>query len=86
MFSTANVRRLLSIAMATTFESACQCGSTKRAWAPKIEVPTTDGRALLRIPQGTKNGQKFRLREKFVLNSGAENGETRSCRWPYKLR
>ena len=51
----------------------------------KIEVPTTDGRAL-RIPQGTKNGQKFRLREKGVLNSGAENGETRSCRWPYKLR
>lgn len=35
----------------------------------KIEVPTIDGRALLRIPQGTKNGQKFRLREKGVLNS-----------------
>ena len=27
------------------------------------------GRALLKIPQGTKNGQKFRLREKGVLNS-----------------
>ena len=35
----------------------------------KIEVPTIDGRALLRIPQGTKNGQKFRLREKGVQNS-----------------
>jgi molecular chaperone DnaJ len=35
----------------------------------KIEVPTIDGRALLKIPQGTKNGQKFRLREKGVLNS-----------------
>jgi molecular chaperone DnaJ len=34
----------------------------------KIEVPTIDGRALLKIPQGTKNGQKFRLREKGVLN------------------
>ena len=35
----------------------------------KIEVPTIDGKALLKIPQGTKNGQKFRLREKGVLNS-----------------
>src|SRR5690349_19230081 len=34
----------------------------------KIEVPTIDGRALLKIPQGTKNAQKFRLREKGVLN------------------
>ena len=32
----------------------------------KIEVPTIDGRALLKIPQGTQNGQKFRLREKGV--------------------
>jgi molecular chaperone DnaJ len=35
----------------------------------KIEVPTIDGRALLKIPQGTNNGQKFRLREKGVENS-----------------
>lgn len=35
----------------------------------KIEVPTIDGRALLKIPQGTKNRQKFRLREKGVQNS-----------------
>jgi molecular chaperone DnaJ len=35
----------------------------------KIEVPTIDGRALLKIPQGTNNGQKFRLREKGVSNS-----------------
>ncbi len=34
----------------------------------KIEVPTIDGRSLLKIPQGTQNGQKFRLREKGVLN------------------
>ena len=32
----------------------------------KIEVPTIDGRAILKIPQGTKNGQKFRLRDKGV--------------------
>ncbi|MCU1238314.1 MAG: chaperone DnaJ domain protein [Candidatus Solibacter sp.] len=35
----------------------------------KIEVPTIDGRTLLKIPQGTVNGQKFRLREKGVLNT-----------------
>ncbi|MBV9500117.1 MAG: molecular chaperone DnaJ [Acidobacteriaceae bacterium] len=35
----------------------------------KIEVPTLDGRSLLKIPQGTQNGQKFRLREKGVFNS-----------------
>ncbi len=35
----------------------------------KIEVPTIDGRALLKIPQGTQNGQKFRLREKGVMNT-----------------
>ncbi len=35
----------------------------------KVEVPTIDGRALLKIPQGTKNGQKLRLREKGVQNA-----------------
>jgi molecular chaperone DnaJ len=35
----------------------------------KIEVPTIDGRTQLKIPQGTTNGQKFRLREKGVLNN-----------------
>ncbi len=35
----------------------------------KIEVPTIDGRALLKVPQGTQNQQKFRLREKGVMNS-----------------
>ena len=38
------------------------------ALGAKIEVPTIDGRTLLKIPQGTTNGQKFRLREKGVLN------------------
>jgi molecular chaperone DnaJ len=35
----------------------------------KIEVPTIDGRALLKVPQGTQNSQKFRLRDKGVLNT-----------------
>ncbi len=39
------------------------------ALGAKIEVPTIDGRAQLKIPQGTKNGQRFRLREKGVANS-----------------
>jgi molecular chaperone DnaJ len=39
------------------------------ALGARIEVPTIDGRTLLKIPQGTVNGQKFRLREKGVLNS-----------------
>jgi molecular chaperone DnaJ len=34
----------------------------------KIEVPTIDGRTILKIPQGTRNGQKLRLREKGVQN------------------
>jgi len=35
----------------------------------KIEVPTIDGRTQLKIPQGTTNGQRFRMREKGVLNT-----------------
>lgn len=42
---------------------------TEAALGAKIEVPTIDGRALLKIPMGTQNGQKFRLREKGVFNS-----------------
>jgi len=39
------------------------------ALGTKIEVPTVDGRAILKIPQGTQNNQKFRLREKGVHNA-----------------
>jgi molecular chaperone DnaJ len=39
------------------------------ALGARIEVPTIDGRTVLKIPQGTLNAQKFRLREKGVLNS-----------------
>ena len=39
---------------------------TEAALGAKIEVPTIDGRALLRIPPGTASGQKLRLREKGV--------------------
>jgi len=30
----------------------------------KIEVPTVEGKAQLKIPAGTESGQKFRLRER----------------------
>lgn len=46
------------------------------ALGAKIEVPTIDGRTLLKIPQGTQNGQRFRLREKGVLNQrSGERGD-----------
>jgi len=34
------------------------------ALGSKIEVPTVEGKAQLRIPAGTESGQKFRLRER----------------------
>jgi len=42
---------------------------TEAGLGAKIEVPTIDGRTLLKIPPGTQNGQKFRLREKGVYNA-----------------
>jgi len=36
------------------------------ALGAKIEVPTIDGRTILKIPPGTQSGQKLRLREKGV--------------------
>lgn len=35
----------------------------------KIEVPTIDGKTLLKIPPGTQNEQKFRLRERGIFNA-----------------
>jgi molecular chaperone DnaJ len=37
---------------------------TEAALGTKIEVPSIDGKTLLRIPPGTQSGQKFRLRGK----------------------
>jgi molecular chaperone DnaJ len=36
------------------------------ALGAKVEVPTIDGRTMLRIPPGTQTGQKLRMREKGV--------------------
>jgi molecular chaperone DnaJ len=40
--------------------------ATEAALGAKIEVPTIDGRTLLKIPPGTQSGQRLRLREKGV--------------------
>lgn len=42
------------------------------ALGAKIEVPTIDGRAQLKIPPGTQSGQKLRLREKGVTSAKHE--------------
>jgi molecular chaperone DnaJ len=45
---------------------------SEAALGAKIEVPTIDGRALLKIPPGTQPGQKLRLREKGVPSAVTE--------------
>jgi molecular chaperone DnaJ len=45
---------------------------SEAALGAKVEVPTIDGRALLRIPPGTQCGQKLRLREKGVPSAVTE--------------
>jgi molecular chaperone DnaJ len=39
------------------------------ALGAKVEVPTIEGRAQLKIPPGTQNGQKLRMRERGVENA-----------------
>ena len=47
------------------------------ALGAKIEVPTVDGKARLRIPPGTQSGQRFRLRERGApsLRAGGVRGD-----------
>ena len=47
------------------------------ALGSKIEVPTVDGKGLLRIPPGTQSGQRFRLRERGApsLRAGGSRGD-----------
>jgi molecular chaperone DnaJ len=46
--------------------------TSEAALGSKVEVPTIDGRAQLRIPPGTQSGQKLRLREKGVPSATKE--------------
>ncbi|MHB1020932.1 MAG: DnaJ C-terminal domain-containing protein [Acidobacteriaceae bacterium] len=45
---------------------------TEAALGAKIDVPTIDGRAQLKIPPGTQTGQKLRMREKGVPSATRE--------------
>jgi DnaJ-class molecular chaperone len=47
------------------------------ALGARVEVPTVDGKAVLKIPPGTQSGQKFRLRERGVpsLRAGGVRGD-----------
>jgi molecular chaperone DnaJ len=52
--------------------------AVEAALGAKIEVPTIDGRSVLKIPPGTQSGQKLRLREKGVpsaTNDGVRGDE-----------
>jgi molecular chaperone DnaJ len=46
--------------------------AVEAALGSKIEVPTIDGRSMLKIPPGTQSGQKLRLREKGVPSATKE--------------
>ena len=46
--------------------------AVEAALGAKIEVPTIDGRSMLKIPPGTQSGQKLRLREKGVSSATKE--------------
>src|SRR5262245_56785243 len=46
--------------------------AAEAALGAKIEVPTIDGRAQLKVPPGTQSGQKLRLREKGVPSAAQE--------------
>jgi len=46
---------------------------SEAALGSKVEVPTIDGRAQLKIPPGTQSGQKLRLREKGVPSAVKES-------------
>lgn len=41
---------------------------TESALGAKVEVPTLDGQAMLKIPPGSASGQKLRLRGKGIIN------------------
>jgi len=45
------------------------------ALGAKIEVPTLEGPARLRVPPGTQSGQKFRLRERGVVFRDGRRGD-----------
>ena len=53
-------------ARATTCTSSVPIAVHEAALGARIEVPSLDGPARLRVPPGTQSGQRFRLRERGV--------------------
>ena len=53
-------------AKATTCTSSVPVAVHEAALGAKIDVPSLDGPARLRVPPGTQSGQRFRLRERGV--------------------
>ncbi len=49
---------------------------TEAALGAKVEVPTLDGKAILKIPPGSSSGQKLRLRGKGIVDpKGVDQGD-----------
>ena len=62
--------------------SPCRSPLPEASLGAKVDVPTIDGRAQLKIPPGTQSGQKLRLRERGVENAGGQtSAATRSSPW-----
>jgi DnaJ-class molecular chaperone len=45
------------------------------ALGTEIEVPTLEGKARLKVPQGTQGGQRFRLREHGLPKANGSRGD-----------
>jgi molecular chaperone DnaJ len=45
------------------------------ALGAKIDIPTLEGAARLRVPPGTQSGQRFRLRERGVPGRDGRRGD-----------
>jgi molecular chaperone DnaJ len=58
--------------MADDIYASVPVTAVEAALGAKIDVPTIDGRAQLKIPPGTQTGQKLRLREKGVPSATRE--------------
>ena len=46
----------------------------RRGLGGEVEVPTMDGRVMLKIPRETQNGKVFRLKGKGLPQHGAHGG------------
>ncbi len=45
------------------------------ALGAKVDVPTLEGTAKLRVPPGTQSGQRFRMRERGVASAHGRRGD-----------